>query len=152
MSWHLFPFNELSTPKLYAILKLRVDIFVVEQNCPYPEIDGKDSLCYHLYKEIDGEIAAYARLLPPGLSYEEASIGRVIVNPKYRGQKLGESLLKEAIRHTQNLWNSSIQIGAQAHLQKFYSAQGFVPNSEIYLEDDIPHLDMLLNAKEQPLS
>jgi len=144
MSWTLKPFNELSITELYEILKLRVNIFVVEQNCPYPELDGKDPKCWHLYKEIDGEIAAYARLLPPGLSYDEPSIGRVIVHSKFRGQKLGDELLTEAIKQAAKLFpNTDIQIGAQAHLQNFYAKQSFLPNSEIYLEDDIPHLDML---------
>ena len=145
MDWILKPYAELTTDELYQILKLRVDVFVVEQTCPYPEIDGKDPACWHLFKRIDGQIAAYARLLPPGLSYPEASIGRVIVHEDFRGQGLGEQLMGLAIEHSGNLWPGHfIQIGAQAHLQPFYGLNGFEPVSEIYLEDDIPHVDMLL--------
>lgn len=144
MDWNLKEFSELDALALYKILRLRVDVFVVEQNCPYPEIDGKDLDCWHLYREAKGEIAAYARLLSPGISYSEASIGRVIVNDSFRGQKLGEQLIKEAIAQSQKLWpGQKIKIGAQAHLQDFYGRNGFKPVSEIYLEDGIPHIDML---------
>lgn len=145
MNWHLKTFEELSNLELYHILRARTDIFVVEQNCPYPEVDGKDPACLHLYLEDRGSIAAYLRILPPGLSYPEASIGRFIVAPAYRGSGLGRELLERGlacIRETLNV--STVKIQAQSYLQKFYGSFGFVPVSEEYLDDGIPHIDMLL--------
>lgn len=143
MRWELKKFDELTNKELHNVFKLRVDIFVVEQACPYPEIDGKDPLSLHLmYKEND-EIVAYARLLPPGVSFDEASIGRVVVAHAYRGTGLGYELMQEAVRRSIAIYNLPIKIGAQAHLEKYYGAIGFVKVSEVYLEDDIPHIDML---------
>ncbi|MCL1949152.1 MAG: GNAT family N-acetyltransferase [Turicibacter sp.] len=145
MEWVLAHFDELGGALLYEILKLRVDVFVVEQNCPYPEVDGKDPHCWHLYQKIDGEIAAYARLLPPGISYKEASIGRVIVNEKFRGMRLGDSLIETAIQEAKKLFpGENIKIGAQARLHGFYSRAGFKSVSVPYDEDGILHIDMLL--------
>ncbi len=148
MTWYIKRFEEMSTNELYSVLKERVDVFVVEQNCPYPELDGKDLLSYHLFKEVEGEIAAYSRLLPPGVSYEEASIGRVLVKKAYRKQKLGEELLKRALDFLTNELNESrIKIQAQDYLRKFYGSFGFEVISDVYLEDGIPHVDMILSKK-----
>jgi len=145
MNWELKRFNELTNEELHDIFRLRVDIFVVEQTCPYPEIDGKDPGALHLmYKEND-EIVAYARLLSPGISYDEASIGRVIVAKSHRGRSLGYELLEQAVKITQAEYQHPIKIGAQAHLEKYYGSAGFVKVSDVYLEDDIPHIDMLLD-------
>jgi ElaA protein len=147
MSWELKRFDHLTNKELHDILRLRVDIFVVEQNCPYPEIDGKDPKSLHLmYKEKD-EIVAYARLLPPGISFDEASIGRVVTKESHRGNGLGHALMKQAVNHSITEYNQPIKIGAQAHLEKYYNATGFVKVSDVYLEDDIPHIDMLLDIK-----
>jgi len=139
-------FDQLTNKELHDIFQLRVNIFVVEQNCPYPEIDGKDPECLHVFNIIDGEIAAYARIVPPGLSFEnEASIGRVVVRDKFRKGRLGIKLMETTICETKKKWpNFNIKIGAQAHLQHFYDLNGFKTVSEEYLEDDIPHVDMLL--------
>ena len=143
MSWELKKFDDLANKELHDIFRLRVDIFVVEQNCPYPEIDGKDPKSLHLmYKEND-EIMAYARLLPPGTSYDEASIGRIIVAESHRGTGLGYELLDQAVKASLAEYNQPIKIGAQAHLEKYYGSAGFVKASDVYLEDDIPHIDML---------
>ena len=145
MGFKLMTFEELTSIELYKILQARTDIFVVEQNCAYPEVDGKDLLSYHLFKEINGEIVAYLRILPPGVSYEQASIGRVIVKKEYRGQKLAQQMLGKAIEFIiEEMKETKIKIQAQEYLLAFYSSFGFQPISESYLEDGIPHVDMLL--------
>ena len=145
MSWELKKFADLTNKELHDIFRLRVDIFIVEQNCPYPEIDGKDPKSLHLiYKEND-EIVAYARLLPPGVSYDEASIGRVVVAESRRGTGLGYELLEQSVKLSVAEYNQPIKIGAQAHLEKYYGSAGFIKVSDVYLEDDIPHIDMLLS-------
>ena len=147
ITWHSIPFSELSTQQLYQLLKLRVDVFVVEQNCPYPELDGKDTLAgvEHLLGYADAELVACARLLPPGTSYDNTSIGRVATKQSARGDGLGHQLIKEALTRCEALWpNKTIDIGAQQHLENFYASHGFETISKMYLEDDIPHVDMRL--------
>ena len=143
MSWKLKRFDDLTNRELHEIFRLRVNTFVVEQNCPYSEIDGKDPKSHHLLYQKNGKIIAYARLLPPGVSYDEASIGRVVVAQAYRGTGLGYELLEQAVKVSLAQYNQEIKIGAQAHLEKYYASVGFVKVSEMYLEDDIPHIDML---------
>ena len=145
MSFQLKNFNELSNQQMYKILQQRTQVFVVEQNCPYLEVDGKDEASLHLFKEVDGVIAAYCRLLPPGISYEEASIGRVLVHESFRGQGLAETMMKQAIQYiVETMQQPTIKIQAQSYLEKFYSSLGFEKISEEYLEDNIPHIDMRL--------
>ncbi len=145
MGWKLKAFDELTNIELYNILKERTLVFVVEQNCPYLEIDGKDPYSYHLFKEDNGEIIAYSRILPAGVSYQEASIGRVFVKKEYRGQGIAEELLKNSLDFIQNeLKETNVKIQAQDYLRKFYNSFGFQTISETYLEDNIPHVDMLL--------
>lgn len=147
ITWHSIPFSELSTQQLYQLLKLRVDVFVVEQNCPYSELDGKDTLAgvEHLLGYADAELVACSRLLPPGTSYDNTSIGRVATKQSARGDGLGHQLIKEALTRCEALWpNKTIDIGAQQHLENFYASHGFETISEMYLEDDIPHVDMRL--------
>lgn len=117
---------------------------MLEQACPYPEIDGKDPTCLHLLGTDNGELVAYLRILPAGLSYDKVSIGRVVIKPSHRGKGLGRPMMEQAIHYITTEWKESqIKIGAQAHLAKFYGSLGFEAVSEVYLEDDIPHLDML---------
>ncbi|TVP81179.1 MAG: GNAT family N-acetyltransferase [Alkalicoccus sp.] len=143
MEWHIKKFEALSPEELYRILQIRVEVFVVEQNCPYSEIDGKDKYCWHLYAEENGEILAYARLLPPGISYEEAAIGRVLVAGPYRGRGLGKELMTQSLVFLNNKMNySGIRLQAQEYAEKFYSSFGFQKISAAYLEDNIPHVDM----------
>ena len=144
MSWEVKAFEALTNQELHDIFRLRVDIFVVEQKCPYPEIDGKDLKSKHLMYKENGEMIAYARLLPPGVSYPQASIGRVMVTKSHRGTGLGYELLEQAVKRSLSHYNQPIKIGAQAHLEKYYGSVGFVKVSDVYLEDDIPHIDMLL--------
>ncbi|MBU3021088.1 GNAT family N-acetyltransferase [Aestuariibacter sp. A3R04] len=143
--WQCASFDELSTHQLYAVLQARVNVFVVEQNCPYPELDDKDlhPETRHLIGYRNDDIAAYARLLPPGISYPSVSIGRVLTTEKHRGNKLGYQLVEEAINQCTALWpDTAIEIGAQEHLAHFYEKFGFKPTSTMYLDDGIPHIDM----------
>ncbi|WP_096200622.1 GNAT family N-acetyltransferase [Bacillus sp. FJAT-45350] len=143
MEWKLIKFEELTTKELYAIMKERVSIFVVEQQCPYHELDDYDQAAYHLFKENEGEIIAYARVLRHNIIYKEATIGRIIVKKEFRGSGLGRELLERAIEFLETeLDEKVIKIQAQSYLKEFYSSFGFEPISEIYLEDKIPHLDM----------
>lgn len=147
MNWYCNTFHELCVDTLYDLLKLRSDVFVVEQNCPYPDLDDLDRLpgTYHLYAVKEGHIVAYARLLPVGTSYPlYASIGRVVVAPSNRKDKIGHALVKQAINDTLTLWpDVGIKIGAQSHLENFYASHGFITVSPPYLEDGIEHISML---------
>lgn len=144
MEWTTKHFNELTKEELYEILKARVDIFVVEQECPYPEIDGKDPKAYHLMGREDGELAAYVRIFLPGDYFKEAAIGRVLVKEKFRRDSLGTELMERAMRYLKEEWQvEEIKISAQEYLLDFYNNLGFKRVSETYLEDGIPHLDML---------
>ena len=145
LQWKTLRFEQLDPHLLYQMLKLRVDVFVVEQNCPYPELDNKDTIegVRHLLGFVDGELAAVARLLPAGTSYPSVSIGRVLVSEKWREKKLGHDLMAKAVSECETLWpDQDIEIGAQDHLRHFYSKHGFEAYSEVYLEDGIPHVDM----------
>jgi ElaA protein len=135
--------EEFSAVDLYAMLKLRVDVFVIEQRCPYPELDGNDIDCLHL-RLLDGEeLLACARLWRPTPGHHPR-IGRVAVSPNHRGKRLGDALMREAIAEVEKLYpGEPIEISAQSHLQKFYGSLGFEVISAEYLEDDIPHVDML---------
>jgi ElaA protein len=137
------PFKALSLSELYQILQLRSEVFVVEQNCVYQDIDGKDERALHLLGVHDGVLVAYARLFQPGDYFEFASIGRVIVKQEYRDKKWGHDLIREAIKGiSEQFGTSEITISAQLYLQRFYENHGFVQTSEMYLEDDIPHIEM----------
>ena len=122
---------------------MRSEVFVVEQNCVYQDIDGKDVKAIHVLGEIDGKIVAYARLFMPGDYFDEASIGRVVVKPEFRDRKLGHDLMRESIAALAELGETRIAISAQLYLKKFYESHGFVAEGEPYLEDDIPHIRML---------
>ncbi|KAA1284874.1 GNAT family N-acetyltransferase [Alcaligenes faecalis] len=139
--------DDLSTREMYTIIQAREAVFVVEQACAYQEVDGLDLDSWHLSVLKDGELAAYARVVEPGLKYEEPSIGRVLTLAKFRSLKIGYALVAEAIRFTEAHYpGTGIRIGAQAHLQKFYGSLGFEPVGEIYDEDGIAHIDMVKAA------
>lgn len=137
--------KSIESIELYKIFKLRVDVFVVEQKCPYQEIDSKDSDAMHIYLKDDDNIAAYLRVLPPRLSYKEASIGRVLVNKEYRGKGYGRQIMEEGIKYCKSHYSGNIKISAQAYLEDFYKSLGFEKISDVYLEDNIPHIDMIYN-------
>jgi ElaA protein len=143
IQWKIKSFENLSVNELYDILRLRSEIFVVEQNCVYLDLDGKDKLALHLFGEFEGKIVAYSRLFKAGVSFDNASIGRVVVGANYRDRKWGHDLMREAIAGIKtHFGESKITIGAQLYLKKFYESHGFIQTSEMYLEDNIPHIEM----------
>ncbi|MFK0334882.1 GNAT family N-acetyltransferase [Rhizobium sp. NPDC090275] len=136
--------DELSAVELYALLKMRVDVFVVEQNCPYPELDGKDADALHLRLLQAGELIAAARIFAPADQDAPAKIGRVVVSPDHRGKRLGDAVMREAISVCEERYpQAPIYLSAQSHLSRFYGSFGFETTSEEYLEDGIPHVDMV---------
>jgi len=145
--WKCKAFEQLSSNELYQILYLRQEVFIVEQNCPYLDIDFRDQPAAHLCGyDREGDLIAYSRLLPKGISYPEYNaIGRVITSSKARGKGLGRELMETSIDNTRKLFgNSPIKIGAQNHLRKYYGSLGFEPIGEVYDEDGIPHISMIL--------
>jgi len=143
IKWEIKRFNALSVSELYSVLQLRSKVFVVEQNCVYQDIDGKDEKAMHLLGESDGKIVAYVRFFKSGDYFENASIGRVVIDPDYRDRKWGYEMMSEAINGVESAFGETkITISAQLYLQKFYEKLGFVTSSETYLEDDIPHIEM----------
>ncbi len=145
LNWNLKSFEDLTPSELYAVLQLRSEVFVVEQNCVYQDIDNKDKKSLHLMAWHRDELTAYTRLVPPGVSFDEASIGRVITSLKYRGLGFGVDLMKKSIQHIlESYATNTIRIGAQLYLKTFYEGFGFIVQGEEYLEDGIPHIEMLL--------
>jgi len=146
IQWKTITFNQLSTIELYRLIQLRVAVFVVEQTCFYQELDDKDhdKETQHVLGYRDQELVAYARLLAPDVSYpDQVSIGRVIVSTSARGIKLGDRLMEQCLTQCAKHWpGRAIKISAQQHLQRYYNRHGFVTASEMYLEDDIPHVAM----------
>ncbi len=146
MNWQVKTFSQLTPDELYDFLKLRIDVFVVEQECFYPDLDSLDKHpeVRHVFCYEQGQMLSYCRLLPPNLVYEgESAIGRVIVSDAARGRKLGYQLMNLAIEQVDSLWPStSCHISAQEHLKGFYQNLGFEQISEMYLEDGIPHIAM----------
>lgn len=135
-------FNDLTAKELYEILRLRVDVFVVEQKCSYSEVDGKDLDAWHLWFEDEDGIAGYLRLLAPGVSFKEASIGRVIAKKRRCG--IGSRLMQAGIEKMKEIYgNTDIRIEAQVYAREFYEKAGFVKVSEEFLDDGIPHIEML---------
>ncbi|MFT5872590.1 MAG: ElaA protein [Clostridium sp.] len=144
MKWEIKEFNHLSGDELYEILKIRSEVFVVEQQCIYEDCDGKDRKSYHLFAIENEEILAYLRILEKGVSYNEISIGRVLTNKEYRAKGLAKQMMLRAIKFIENNLNEKIiRISAQEYLLNFYSSLGFVKVTDVYLEDDIPHVEML---------
>jgi ElaA protein len=140
----ILAFQELNVNELYALLRLRSEVFVLEQNCVFLDQDNKDQKCQHLLLFADGKLAAYSRLVPPGVSYTEISIGRVVTSPEFRGTGLGRKLMELSIEGCQELFGSGdIRIGAQTYALAFYSSLGFVPEGEVYDEDGIEHIEMV---------
>lgn len=140
-------FDALSVHELYRIYRLRSAVFVVEQACAYQDVDEKDIPALHLCAWMGDELAAYARLLPAGVSYASCSIGRVVTAPEFRGKKLGDALMRKAIVLCgEHFDTDTITISAQCYLQRFYENLGFIGQGESYLEDAIPHLKMIYHA------
>lgn len=147
MTWVFdwLPFDRLSGREVHDVLQLRSRVFVVEQTCAFLEADGLDPQCWHgLGRDENGRLIATARLVPPGLKYEEPAIGRVVTAPEVRRSGAGRALMLSAIAQTQRLWpGQPIRLGAQRYLEKFYGSLGFKPVGDPYDEDGIPHIEML---------
>ena len=137
-------FDDLSPLELYKIMQLRNEVFVAEQNCVYQDADNKDQSSWHFMGWGDDKLIAYTRILPPGLVYAGASIGRVVTSPSARRGGIGRELMKKSIEQVKKLFGKiPVKIGAQLYLKKFYTSLGFQPTSEIYLEDNIEHIEMV---------
>jgi len=144
INWILKKFSDLSLHELYAILQLRNEVFAVEQNCVYPDMDNKDQSSFHLMGWRNEKLIAYTRIMPPGLAYPEPSIGRVATSSSARGEGIGKQLMESSIEHIYNLYGvTSIKIGAQLYLKKFYTGLGFLQAGTVYSEDGIEHIEMV---------
>jgi len=146
MKFKLKKFSALSVDELYDLLKLRQQIFVLEQNCIYLDTDGVDKDCLHLLGLVHGKIVGYARLIPKGYTYKTASIGRVVIDEKHRGNKYAYKLMEKAIELTKEEFKTKkITISAQLYLKEFYQNLGFKTVGDVYLDCDLPHLKMVLS-------
>lgn len=151
--WKAKPWTELTRDELHGLVRLRVDVFVVEQDCPYSDLDGKDLRAWHVWKEGEGvakgsAMLACARVLGPGVSYAEPSIGRVATRRDRRSEGLGKELMERSIEVCERTWpGHDIRISAQCYLESWYGDLGFVSVGEAYLEDGIPHIQMLRSAR-----
>ncbi len=149
LRWKCQHFNDLTANELYEILRLRSEIFVVEQHCVYLDMDGKDRHAWHVTGTMQGELVAVTRLLPEGISYPGfVSIGRVVNLKKLRGTGIGKNLINKSIDCCRELFgNKPIKIGAQLYLKTFYESLGFIQSGEVYDEDGIPHIEMVLENR-----
>ena len=152
IAWRSLPFAGLAPRELYDVLQLRTEVFVIEQGCVFQDMDGSDSEAVHVLGSRGGELVAYARCFAAGVKFAEASIGRVITRQSLRGQGAGHTLMQQAIDCVFSQWGrQAIRIGAQARLEKFYQQHGFQTAGQPYIEDGIPHVEMLrpLSLQEQ---
>ncbi|MDK2125015.1 GNAT family N-acetyltransferase [Parachitinimonas caeni] len=152
LTWTWHRLSDLPAIVWHEVGCLRQAVFVVEQNCAYPDLDELDLISWHLLGQAeDGLVLAYLRLVPEGHKFAEPSIGRVVIAPEARGSGLGRKLLEEGLRqHSQLTPTAGNRIGAQTHLSDFYRSLGYLPTSDTYLEDGIPHLDMLWQPPLHP--
>jgi len=142
--WIKKSFNELTNKELYKLMRLRQEVFVVEQDCAYLDLDDKDDKCHHLLAYLpENNLGAYARILPPKVTFEEVCIGRIVTSPAYRGTGLGKELMHQSFAYIETLYGKvPIRISAQYYLLRFYENFGFQKVSSLYLEDGIPHVQM----------
>jgi ElaA protein len=137
-------FTDFDIKELYQLLQLRTEVFVVEQNCVYQDMDGKDHKAIHILGYVNDQLASYTRIFKPGDYFDLSSIGRVVVSPLYRGKSYGKEIMKASIAFIKAENYSSVKISAQCYLDKFYTDLGFIATGEKYLEDGIPHQAMLM--------
>jgi len=144
INWLLKKFADLSPHELYAILQLRNEVFAIEQNCVYPDMDNKDQPSFHLMGWKSGKLLAYSRIIPPGIAYPEPSIGRVVTSPAARGQGIGRQLMELSMEHIDKLYGTTaVRISAQLYLKKFYTDLGFFITGDVYIEDSLEHIEMV---------
>jgi ElaA protein len=147
LNWRFAPFEKLSAREIHDLYQARAAVFVLEQNCPFQDLDGADPACFHLLGREAGPLLAYCRIVPPGVKFPEPSIGRVLTVEAARRTGAGRELMREAVARTLALWpGRTIRIGAQARLERFYQDFGFVKSSEPYDEDGIVHIEMVRTA------
>ncbi|MBL4709134.1 MAG: GNAT family N-acetyltransferase [Flavobacteriales bacterium] len=148
--WEVKAFYELSVEEFFEIIYLRTAVFVVEQNCAYQEVDVKDKQAFHLFGRTEsGEVIAITRVLPKGISYDDISIGRVVLKKEFRGKGIADVLLQKTLDFVaQEFGRQSIRISAQTYLINYYQKHSFIPVGEEYLEDDLPHIEMLLEIRD----
>ena len=146
ITWQTKAFKDLSVDEYFEIIHLRTAVFVVEQDCPYQEVDEKDRQSFHLFgRSENGQIIAVTRILPEGISYDEVSIGRVALKKESRGKGIADTLMQETIRFIESEFGKvPIRISAQEYLLNYYTKHGFKQVGEMYLEDDIPHIEMFI--------
>ena len=149
MNWQIKGMNELTARELYEILKVREEVFIVEQNCIYHDIDFKDELSHHLFLENEQkEVVACCRIIPRGISYPEVSIGRVLTKATHRKTGLGKEMMQRAIDFIEKEWQETeIRISGQLYLLEFYKSLGFEQVSEVYLEDNQDHIELLYKSR-----
>ncbi|MDP6907903.1 MAG: GNAT family N-acetyltransferase [Flavobacteriales bacterium] len=144
LRWEWKSFGQLSSDQLYTILTVRQEVFVLEQSCLYLDADGKDRKSFHLMGYDGDALVAYARIVEPGISYPEVSIGRILSSQKVRGKGSGKELMHKALeRIAKEYGDVPVRISAQSYLKDFYQQFGFEPTGKEYLEDEIPHMEML---------
>ena len=144
LNWQFKHYNDLLLNEFHDILALRIQVFVVEQNCPYQELDGKDKKSYHLIcRNGKGDVVGTMRILPPGVSYDEVALGRIVLAESARGEQQGHEMMKEAMTFSKaEFGDVSIKLSGQKHLEGFYNKHGFQSTGKEYLEDGIPHVEM----------
>lgn len=145
LDWQVKHYPDLTTNEFHDIIALRLKAFVVEQNCSYLDLDGKDKKCYHLIcREGFGKVVATARILPPGIAYSEVSIGRVVLDQEMRGKGIGHQLMEQSMKFINEEFGVvPVRISAQKHLENYYKTHNFISTGKEYLEDEIPHVEML---------
>ncbi len=149
LRWECKPFNDLSADQMYTILCVRQEVFVLEQECLYLDADGKDRKSFHLMGFDGDELVAYARIVEPGISYEEVSMGRILTTKSARGTGAGIELMEVGLREIESKYGKvPVRISAQTYLLKFYQKFGFESTGKEYLEDEIPHTEMLRGASQ----
>jgi ElaA protein len=145
MHWQYYKkFSDFTPQHLYAVLKLRQDVFIIEQNCIYPDIDGLDEMSSHLLGFYEDQLIAYSRIVPAGYKFDEISVGRIVVNSRFRSHGYGKKLIEESLDIVRKLGEEKVRIEAQAHLQNYYENLGFRKTGTPYDVDGIPHIQMLI--------
>lgn len=142
--WEVKHYNNLSLDEFHDLIQLRIEVFVIEQDCPYQDVDGKDKVSFHLIGRVNDKIVATSRILPPGISYEEVAIGRVVIGESARGKGYAHDMMQQSKDFiVQEFGNVPIRLSAQKYLESYYGAHGFKSTGKEYLEDGIPHVEML---------
>tara|TARA_B100001094_G_scaffold129654_1_gene125567 strand:- start:6798 stop:7238 length:441 start_codon:yes stop_codon:yes gene_type:complete len=146
MKLEVKPWNELTRKEINDVFSLRSEVFIVEQNCAYQDVDGKDELADHVMLYIEEELVGYTRVFVENTYFKEASFGRAVVKKRHRGEGYGHLLVDKSLEHLKAYKQPLIKISAQAYLKAFYSSHGFIAKGDEYMEDGIPHVAMYFNA------